>query len=63
LFGELQASERAVGSALDRLRGRENWLIGGALAGAAIGFVGTVVVSRPGGTHKPDGRDDADIAT
>jgi len=46
--GELQAAHRGVTSALERHTGRHNWLIGGALIGAGVGFVGTVLASRVG---------------
>jgi hypothetical protein len=42
----LRAAARGVGDALDYHARRHNWLIVGALAGATIGFVGTVVFSR-----------------
>src|SRR5687767_10404606 len=56
----LQAAHLAVGDALERHRGRHNWLIGGALGGAGIGFVGTVLVSRVGHGDKRRGPGDPD---
>jgi hypothetical protein len=57
----LQAAHLAVADALERHRGRHNWLIGGALGGAGIGFVGTVLVSRVGHSDKRRGPCDTDI--
>src|SRR4051794_36726353 len=44
----LQGAHQGVADALERHTGRHNWIIGGALAGAGLGFVGTVLVSRIG---------------
>lgn len=44
--GNLQAAHRGVADALERHAGRQNWLIGGTILGAGIGFVGTVLASR-----------------
>ena len=42
----LQNAYRRAGSSLERVRNRQNWLIGGALIGGGIGLAGTVIAFR-----------------
>jgi hypothetical protein len=42
----LQVAVRGTGDALEHHVWRHHWLIVGALAGATVGFVGTVLLSR-----------------
>lgn len=49
-YGDLRSAHLGVASALERHRGRHNWLIGGAILGAGVGFVGTLLAVRCGHT-------------
>lgn len=45
-FRNIQILQGESSDALDRHVGRQNWLIGGALAGMGVGFFGSLIASR-----------------
>ncbi|MGC8643937.1 MAG: hypothetical protein ACP5XB_29105 [Isosphaeraceae bacterium] len=60
-LGGLQVAVRDVGQSLERHLDRQNWLLGGAIIGSGVGFVGTVLASRVGQAAKTRQRAHSDI--